>query len=315
MFHRTLAVFVCLSIGAVAQSASLQVQGTLQNPDSTAGKTSRLATIYVCKGATTSQSQPCGGGIVLATETAVVNADANGTFNHMLGESAWIKGVKPLSLQDPGSLTAEVWSDGVRQNSTSMVSQVGGRSQSRGGSGSNDSGGTTIRLRDDCDPATFNAARGAGTCVGEGGTTFDAFIAEVTQNKFADEWKYQPNAITVRPGTTLTLWNRGGETHTFTQVAEFGGGFRAQLNQLSGNPVPRPECAQVVNGNLVPQPASPQNIFVKAGNTLTGPQVPTGITKFQCCFHPWMRIMVTTGTTSSSSLATPSLVNKSESQK
>jgi plastocyanin len=203
----------------------------------------------------------------------------------------------------------------VKQSSVPLVSQAEGRSQSRGGSGSNDGGGTTIRLRDDCDPATFNAARGAGTCVGEGGTTFDAFIAEVTKNKFADEWKYQPNSLTVSSGTTLTLWNRGGETHTFTQVAEFGGGFRAQLNQLSGNPVPRPECAQVVNGNLVPQPASPQNIFVTAETTVTGPQVSTGITKFQCCFHPWMRIVVTTGATRSSQLLGSSLVEKPESQK
>jgi plastocyanin len=274
-----------------------------------------LATIYVCKGATMSLSQPCGGGTVLATETAVLNADASGTFDHTLVESAWIKGAKPLSMRESEPLTAEVWSDGVRQSSTSLVAQVGGKSQTRGGSGSNDGGGTTIRLRDDCDPATFNAARGAGTCVGEGGTTFDAFIAEVTKNKFADEWKYQPNAITVSPGTTLTLWNRGGETHTFTQVAEFGGGFRAQLNQLSGNLVPRPECAQMVNGNLVPQPASPQNIFVTAGKTLTGPQVSTGMTKFQCCFHPWMRIVLTTGATSSSQLTTPSPVDKSELQK
>ena len=37
-----------------------------------------------------------------------------------------------------------------------------------------------MRLRDDCDPATFNAAVGPGTCVGGGDTTFQAFLAEFT---------------------------------------------------------------------------------------------------------------------------------------
>jgi hypothetical protein len=33
-----------------------------------------------------------------------------------------------------------------------------------------------------------------------------------------------------------------GETHTFTEVAQFGGGLVGLLNDLSGNPVPAPEC-------------------------------------------------------------------------
>src|SRR5262249_3237066 len=100
-------------------------------------------------------------------------------------------------------------------------------------------------------------------------------------------------------GKTLNLGNTGGETHTFTKVAKFGGGFIIPLNELSGNPVPRPECTTgaVVVANLIlqAQPAGPANIFVGAGEeeegpTAGGPILPAGQTvKFQCCLHPWMR--------------------------
>jgi hypothetical protein len=43
-------------------------------------------------------------------------------------------------------------------------------------------------------------------------------------------------------------------------VKRFGGGFVDFLNGLSGNTVPAPECAQIVDGALVPQPASDENI-------------------------------------------------------
>jgi hypothetical protein len=33
-----------------------------------------------------------------------------------------------------------------------------------------------VLMLDDCDPATFNAAIGPGTCVKDGGTTFSEFI-------------------------------------------------------------------------------------------------------------------------------------------
>src|SRR5712664_2472233 len=124
-----------------------------------------------------------------------------------------------------------------------------------------------VRLRDNCDPATFNAAIGPGTCVGNGQITFEHFIAEVTAAHKAGAWHYDPAAGTLAPGTVLSLDNRGGETHTFTKVKEFGGGFLPPLNALSGNPVPAPECAIATLGGLVPKPPSPSNIFVEAGET------------------------------------------------
>jgi hypothetical protein len=152
-----------------------------------------------------------------------------------------------------------------------------------------------VRIRDNCDPASFNAVIGPGTCTGGGQITFEHFIAEVTAAHKAGSWNFDPAAGTLAPGTVLSLESRGGETHTFTKVAEFGGGFVAPLNALSGNPAPRPECATVTLGGLVPKPPSPSNIFVEAGETDPGPTagssiMPSGATtKFQCCIHPWMR--------------------------
>ena len=47
----------------------------------------------------------------------------------------------------------------------------------------------TVTMRDDCDPATFNAAVGPGTCVGDGDTTFAEFLDEVFSEESADKWK------------------------------------------------------------------------------------------------------------------------------
>ena len=38
-------------------------------------------------------------------------------------------------------------------------------------------GGQKIKMRDDCQPATFNLAIGPGTCIGDGNTSVNAFFA------------------------------------------------------------------------------------------------------------------------------------------
>src|SRR5262245_52670548 len=49
-----------------------------------------------------------------------------------------------------------------------------------------------IMLHDDCDPTTFNATVGPGTCIGSGKTTFDKFIAQVMQHQTAFLWFFAP---------------------------------------------------------------------------------------------------------------------------
>lgn len=170
---------------------------------------------------------------------------------------------------------------------------------------------TTITMRDACDPDSFNAAVRPGTCVaGQHGTTlFSDFIGELQTDQIAGAWRFNPmlNAtegnfklvrLDLKQGDQTTIENKGGETHTFTRVQKFGGGFIVPLNGLSGNPEPVPECAQVLpDGSLAPQPESATNQFVEAGKTESGPTagssaLPKGMSRWECCVHPWMRMVV-----------------------
>jgi len=169
----------------------------------------------------------------------------------------------------------------------------------------------TIRIWDACDPATFNAKVGPGTCQPghHGQTVFDDFFAEVQLDQIAGGWRFNPLLNTtegalklarleLEPGDRLSLQNMGGEVHTFTKVEEFGGGFFAPLNPLTGNPEPAPECARVLaDGSLAPQPETDTNQFVEAGTTELGPfagtrALPLGVTHWECCVHPWMRMNI-----------------------
>jgi len=169
----------------------------------------------------------------------------------------------------------------------------------------------TIAIRDACDPDSFNAVVGPGTCIAghHGNTLFEDFIAELQSDQIAGAWRFNPllNAteghfnlvhLDLTTGDQTTIQNAGGETHTFTRVRKFGGGFIGPLNGLSGNPDPAPECAQVLpDGTLAPQPESATNQVVEAGQTEAGPTagttaLPEGVSRWECCIHPWMRMVV-----------------------
>ena len=154
------------------------------------------------------------------------------------------------------------------------------------------SGSRSFRIRDDCDPATFNATFGDGVCVEtfDGDTTVDEFIAELTEDREVGAWRFNPDEVTMDRGERALFESRGGELHTFTRVAEFGGGIIPDLNALTGTPDVRPECGVV--GELAPP--SDTNVFVAAGQRLSGPRagstaLPRGTSHWQCCIHPWMR--------------------------
>jgi len=147
-------------------------------------------------------------------------------------------------------------------------------------------GDKKIRMYDDCEPTTFNAVLGDGACIGNGHTTFAEFIEELEETQDAHKWRNQPSDMQLNVGRSTLIENRGGETHTFTPVAEFGGGFVPELNGISGNPVPAPEC---LNFGLI--------VFIPAGGVEVGPtagssDLPVGSHKFQCCIHPWMRTVI-----------------------
>jgi plastocyanin len=149
-----------------------------------------------------------------------------------------------------------------------------------------DSKHARVLMKDDCDPTTFNQAVGPGTCVGNGETTFQQFIAELTAERTVDDWEFDPDGLHVRSQSSVTARNVGGETHTFTEVKQFGGGIVPPLNDLSGNPVPAPEC-------LTPEIIGPT--FTPPGGTVASNALAPGTHRFQCCIHPWMRTTVEVG--------------------
>ena len=147
-------------------------------------------------------------------------------------------------------------------------------------------GDKKIRMYDDCEPTTFNAVLGDGTCIGNGHTTFAEFIEELEETQDVHTWRNQPSNMHLNVGRPTLIENRGGEAHTFTPVADFGGGFIPDLNGISGNPVPAPECLNF--GSIVFIPAG----AVEQGPTAGSAELPVGSHKFQCCIHPWMRTVI-----------------------
>ena len=96
-------------------------------------------------------------------------------------------------------------------------------------------------------------------------------------------WDFEPDQLTVDQGTTVSVVDQGGEPHTFTEVAQFGGGFVEPLNH--GEPTV-PECAGGFSNVAVARTR------VTQGSRLDVAGLSKGKHLFQCCIHPWMRMEV-----------------------
>jgi len=137
-----------------------------------------------------------------------------------------------------------------------------------------------VNAQDACDPDTFNAAIGPGTCVGAGGgVTFQHFIDALTRLGSIGAWHFAPPNVQARVGQSFLVTNHGGEVHTFTEVEEFGGGIVPMLNDLAHVPNVAPECKTL----------EPDD-FVAPGATYVENIEESGVEKYQCCIHPWMRL-------------------------
>lgn len=141
---------------------------------------------------------------------------------------------------------------------------------------------------DECDPATFNLPSNVGpdfcknVALGYT-TTFSKLLAEAASGSPDRNWDFEPDTLTVDQGTPIIAVNQGGEPHTFTEVAQFGGGFVPPLN---GGAAAAPECA-----------AGFSSVAVARTRILQGSQLQvTGLAKgehrFQCCIHPWMHTTI-----------------------
>ena len=147
-----------------------------------------------------------------------------------------------------------------------------------------------VKMRDDCDPATFNAVLGPGACPGDSDQTFASFVSELRRTRTATAWRNKPVVFTAPVGTTLDVVNLGGEVHTFTHVAAFGGGIVNLLNDLAKTPVVAPECLNLAPTDFVPHGG---RISIPTGGAAAGTHL------YMCCIHPWMR---TTGTLTDSTV-------------
>jgi plastocyanin len=136
-----------------------------------------------------------------------------------------------------------------------------------------------IYASDACSPSFNVALMDPNACTRNGGMPFDAFIALLGQNKRVGAWHFSAPRVNVSAGSSLTVENRGGETHTLTQVTQFGGGgIVAPINEIIfGTPNPPTFFFGPFN-------------FVPAGGDVTIPSstLTLGTHLFICAIHPWM---------------------------
>lgn len=143
--------------------------------------------------------------------------------------------------------------------------------------------GDHVAVLDDCDP-TDPAWAPIGGCTLKKGDVlraeFDAFLPSGHP-----AWRNEPQYVKIRLGQDVNVNNEGGRDHTFTQVAQFGGGFVPPLNNPPGSPAV-PECAE--------GPANPgvASSFLPPGDRLRVTGLGVGTHRFQCCIHPWMRAAI-----------------------
>jgi hypothetical protein len=158
--------------------------------------------------------------------------------------------------------------------------------------------GSRIALEDQCDPNDPAWAPTGGCALPRGNVTlaeFNQFLFSglIPANPAAPRvpvghpsWRLNPGYLTIESDQSLRVRNAGGRTHTFTEVAQFGGGFVPPLN--GGNPATpgiaeTPECSAA---------AADPGARIAPGTTVNVGALTLGEHRFQCCIHPWMRAEV-----------------------
>jgi plastocyanin len=137
-----------------------------------------------------------------------------------------------------------------------------------------------VFVMDRCERDSFDAAVEPGTCVRNGGVTFEKFARRLNPKDGGhNAWRFGPDHLSLKSGQTLTAINTGGEFHTFTEVANFGTGIVPFLDAALPPGTP---------------PAVPVGDFgaMAAGDTLQVGPLSRGTYLFECLIHPWMRTTV-----------------------
>jgi plastocyanin len=174
-----------------------------------------------------------------------------------------------------------------------------GGTHARAQGNGNSPGIAQVVALDECDPESFNTVlseSGGGFCHNVSlatfgfATTLGALLTAAENgnpatNPDSAPWDFEPDQLTIKQGTVVSVVDEGGEPHTFTEVKAFGNGFLPPLNPGSATSV-IPEC----NGGF-------KNIAVARTRVVQGSHLDViGLSKgkhlFQCCIHPWMRMEV-----------------------
>jgi hypothetical protein len=145
-----------------------------------------------------------------------------------------------------------------------------------------------VVVLDECDPGTFNAAFGPDTChnvVSGGGVKLQDFLTALPTGHPA--WLFFPSdRLEINESDTVRIVSQGGEIHTFTEVAAYGGGFIPVLNNPPNSPAV-PEC----DGGYAKNAKMASTRLIQGSSLLVG-GLTKGVHHFECCVHPWMRLDV-----------------------
>jgi len=159
-----------------------------------------------------------------------------------------------------------------------------------------DRDGEKIVMKDDCDPSDLGWNATGGCHLKKGDVTEAEFVTFLQSPLYNNapagsppqlflvghpSWRNEPSHILVETGKRIHVKNEGGRNHTFTPVAEFGGG---RVPPLRVGTLMAPECALA--------PGATDGYLVAPGGKLKLKTEGEGIMRFQCCFHPWMRATV-----------------------
>ena len=144
------------------------------------------------------------------------------------------------------------------------------------------SDGHHVAIRDECDPDDPAWAPTGGCTLNHGDVSFAEFNQLVVSPNATDVighpgWRMDPSYLSIEDNTVVKVRNEGGRAHTFTRVAQFGGGRVPPLYRALR---PAPECLMPTVVTLLP------------GESQELADVPAGVNRYQCCIHPWMRAVV-----------------------
>jgi hypothetical protein len=152
-------------------------------------------------------------------------------------------------------------------------------------SGSDRDAAHQVLIVDDCDSRDPGWAP-TGGCVLKGGRVtlaeFNALVRSPLSLSTVGHpaWRNDPSYLDIESDKSVKVTNVGGRLHSFTEVANYGGG---RVPPLNVGLTPAPECLL------------PSTTDVPPGESMRLENLGVGLHRFQCCIHPWMRELIAVG--------------------